>query len=183
VGGERSRKVDVRVIAATHRDLAAMVTAGTFREDLFYRLNVITLQVPPLRERTADIPLLVDHFVKKHASGKGVKVTRAAMAKLTAFAWPGNVRQLENEVRRALVLADGAIDVAELSADVVKGGQGKASGSDLRSRVDALEAELVSEALARTRGNQTKAAQVLGLSRFGLQKMMKRLGIATPGVS
>jgi transcriptional regulator with GAF, ATPase, and Fis domain/tetratricopeptide (TPR) repeat protein len=184
VGGERSRKVDVRVIAATHRDLTAMVAAGTFREDLFYRLDVITLKVPPLRERTADIPLLVEHFVKKHASGKGVKVTRAAMAKLVAFPWPGNVRQLENEVRRALVLADGAVDVAELSADVARGGPpGKASGSDLRSRVDALEAELVSEALAKTRGNQTKAAQALGLSRFGLQKMMKRLGIATPGVS
>jgi DNA-binding NtrC family response regulator len=159
-----------------------MVSAGTFREDLFYRLNVITLQVPPLRERTADIPLLVDHFVKKHTSGKGVKVTRAAMGRLASFPWPGNVRQLENEMRRALVLADGAIDVAELSADVARGGPpGKASGSDLRSRVDALEAELVSEALAKTRGNQTKAAQALGLSRFGLQKMMKRLGIATPG--
>ncbi len=184
VGGERSRKVDVRVIAATHRDLAAMVAKGSFREDLFYRLNVITLRVPPLRERTQDIAPLVEHFLAKHGGGRGVKVTRGAMARLVGYPWPGNVRQLENEVRRALVLADGAIDVPELSADVARGAPaGKPVGSDLRSRVDALEAELVAEALVKTRGNQTKAAQALGLSRFGLQKMMKRLGISMPGVS
>ncbi len=182
VGGERERKVDVRVIAATHRDLEAMVAAGTFREDLLYRLNVITLRVPPLRERPEDIPLLVDHLLAKHADGRKVKVTRAAMAKLTSFAWPGNVRQLENEVRRALVLGDGAIDLPELSAEVARGGPGasRGTGLDLRARVDALEAELVVEALNKTRGNQTRAAQVLGLSRFGLQKMMKRLKVKTP---
>ncbi|MGH7298371.1 MAG: sigma 54-interacting transcriptional regulator, partial [Polyangiaceae bacterium] len=185
VGGERSRKVDVRVIGATHRDLEAMVAAGTFREDLLYRLNVITLRVPPLRERPEDVPLLVQHFVAKHAPpGKAPKVTRAALARLAAFPWPGNVRQLENEVRRALVLSDGAIDVAELSADVVRGGPGasRGAGLDMRSRVDALEVELVTEALRKTRGNQTRAAQLLGLSRFGLQKMMKRLKIRTPSV-
>ena len=108
-----------------------------------------------------------------------MKVTRAAMAKLVAFPWPGNVRQLENEVRRALVLADGAIDVTELSADVVRGGPSAAQGPGLhlRSRVDALESALVQEALEKTRGNQTRAAQLLGLSRFGLQKMIKRLGV------
>src|SRR6185437_3291951 len=179
VGGERSRRVDVRVIGATHRDLEGMVAAGTFREDLFYRLNVISLRVPALRERSEDIPLLFEHFARKHAPERTVKVSRAAMAKLIAFPWPGNVRQLENEVRRALVLADGTIDLAELSAEVVRGGQGPARGAglDLRSRVDALESSLVQEALAKTRGNQTKAAQLLGLSRFGLQKMMKRLGV------
>ena len=183
VGGERARKVDVRVIGATHRDLDAMVAAGKFREDLLYRLNVITLRVPPLRERPEDIPLLVDRFVEKHApAGARPKVTRAALGKLAAFPWPGNVRQLENEVRRALVLSDGVIDVAQLSADVVRGGPGAARGAglDVRSRVDALEVELVTEALQKTRGNQTKAAQLLGLSRFGLQKMMKRLKIRTP---
>jgi DNA-binding NtrC family response regulator len=157
-----------------------MVAAGAFREDLLYRLNVITLRVPTLRERSEDIPLLVDHLVKKHAPGRQVKVTRAAMAKLSAFPWPGNVRQLENEVRRALVLGEGVIDVPELSAEVVRGPTGGAKGNDLRSRVDALEMELVADALARTRGNQTRAAQALGLSRFGLQKMMKRLGIKAP---
>jgi transcriptional regulator with PAS, ATPase and Fis domain len=178
VGSERVRKVDVRVIAATHRDLSAMVAAGSFREDLFYRLNVITLRVPALRERAEDIPLLVAHLVQKHAPGRSVKVTRAAMAKLTAFAWPGNVRQLENEIRRALVLGEGAIDVVDLSEDVVRGGPpSRGTGLDLRARVDALEVELVREALVRTRGNQTRAANLLGLSRFGLQKMMKRLGL------
>jgi DNA-binding NtrC family response regulator len=104
------------------------------------------------------------------------------MAKLASFPWPGNVRQLENEVRRALVMSDGVIDVAELSADVVRGAPGAARGTglDLRTRVDALETELVNEALQKTRGNQTRAAQMLGLSRFGLQKMMKRLGIKSP---
>jgi len=174
----------VRVIGATHRDLDAMVPAGKFREDLFYRLNVITLRVPPLRDRPEDIPLLVQHLVKKHAPDRAVKVTRAAMVKLVGFPWPGNVRQLENELRRALVLSDGAIDVAELSPDVVRGGPGAARGAglDMRTRVDALESELVVEALQKTRGNQTRAAQLLGLSRFGLQKMMKRLKIKSPSV-
>jgi DNA-binding NtrC family response regulator len=106
------------------------------------------------------------------------------MTKLMTFPWPGNVRQLENEVRRALVLGDGAIDVTELSADVVRGGPSAARGSgmDLRARVDSLEAEMVVEALTKTRGNQTRAAQMLGLSRFGLQKMMKRLGVKAPAV-
>ena len=186
VGGDRTRKVDVRVIGATHRDLAAMVASGTFREDLFYRLNVITVRIPPLRERTEDIPLLAAHFVEKHGAGRQMRFTRAAMSKLTAYPWPGNVRQLENEVRRALVLANGTaegaegrIDVVELSADVARGGPAAARGAhtDLRSRVDALEVELVKDALEKTGGNQTKAAQTLGLSRFGLQKMIKRLKI------
>jgi len=186
VGSERVRKVDVRVIGATHRDLAAMVAEGTFREDLFYRLNVVTLAVPALRERAEDIPLLVDHLIRKHAPPeRPAKVTRAALVKLASYPWPGNVRQLENELRRALVMSDGTIDVPDLSADVVRGGPSVAvtGGLDLRKRVDALEAELVSEALAKTRGNQTRAAQLLGLSRFGLQKMMKRLGVRAPVLS
>ncbi|MGH7269051.1 MAG: sigma-54 interaction domain-containing protein, partial [Polyangiaceae bacterium] len=182
VGGERTRKVDVRVIGATHRDLHAMVAAGQFREDLLYRLNVVTLRIPPLRERPEDIPVLVEHFVRKHskgAEGGPGKVGRAAMAKLAVFPWPGNVRQLENEIRRALVLSDGEIDVPALSDDVARGRPAALAeaGLNLRARVDALERSLLREALGKTRGNQTKAAKLLGLSRFGLQKMMKRLGI------
>ncbi|MGA2447677.1 MAG: sigma 54-interacting transcriptional regulator [Polyangiaceae bacterium] len=182
VGSERTHKVDVRLIGATHRDLAALVASGAFREDLFYRIHVVTLRVPPLRERADDIAMLVDHFVVKHVRGAKPRVTRAAMAKLLAFAWPGNVRQLENEVRRALVLGDEQIDVEDLSTDVVRAGAGAGRGAttDLRSRVDALEAELVTDALATTRGNQTRAAQLLGLSRFGLQKMMTRLKMKAP---
>jgi transcriptional regulator with GAF, ATPase, and Fis domain len=183
LGGERTRKVNVRVMGATHRDLQAMVAAGRFREDLLYRINVISVQVPALRDRPEDIPLLVEHFVRKHAEGRRARVTRGALAKLTSFDWPGNVRQLENEIRRALVLSEGPIDVGDLSPDVARGSSApRSSGSlHLRSRIDTLEAELVSEALGKTRGNQTKAAQLLGLSRFGLQKMVKRLGIKIQG--
>ncbi len=179
VGSEREHTVDVRIIGATHRDLEAMVSAGTFREDLFYRLNVVSIRVPPLRERTADIPLLVAHFVEKHCEGRKLKVTRAALDRLVAFPWPGNVRQLENEIRRAFVLADDRIDVAELSEEVARGGPNTArnAGLGLKARVDALEVQLVRDALDRTKGNQTRAAEALGISRFGLQKMMRRLGI------
>jgi DNA-binding NtrC family response regulator len=179
VGGEKTRRVDVRIIGATHRDLEAMVKAGTFREDLFYRLNVVAIRIPPLRERTQDIPLLVARFVEKHATSKKTKVTRSAMDRLVTFPWPGNVRQLENEVRRAIVLADDRIDVAELSEEVARGGPGAAreAGLGLKARVDALETDLVRDALSRTKGNQTRAAEMLGISRFGLQKMMRRLGI------
>jgi serine/threonine-protein kinase PknK len=185
VGGERVHNVDVRILGATHRDLEAMVAAGTFREDLFYRLNVVSIRVPALRERAADIPLLVMHFVEKHADGRKVKVTRAAMDRLVAFPWPGNVRQLENEIRRAFVLADDRIDVAELSDEVSRGGPSAArsAGVGLKARVDALEVQLVKDALERTKGNQTRAAETLGISRFGLQKMMRRLGIRSGSAS
>jgi transcriptional regulator with GAF, ATPase, and Fis domain len=179
VGGDKVRRVDVRIIGATHRDLEGMVAKGTFREDLWYRLNVVSARVPPLRERPQDIPLLVSRFVEQHSLGKKMKVTRSAMDRLSAFPWPGNVRQLENEIRRAIVLADERIDVGELSEEVARGGPGAAreAGFGLKARVDALEIELVKDALSRTKGNQTRAAEMLGISRFGLQKMMRRLGI------
>jgi transcriptional regulator with GAF, ATPase, and Fis domain/tetratricopeptide (TPR) repeat protein len=186
VGGDRSRHVDVRIVGATHRDLEAMVTAGTFRQDLFYRLNVITVRVPSLRERAVDIPMLVAHLLSKHAPpGRKLRVTREAIDRLSAYTWPGNVRQLENEVRRAVVLADddGRIDVGELSAEMAQTepGAGSENGKDLRSRIDRLEREAVSAALVTTQGNQTQAARLLGLSRFGLQKMIRRLHIVAPG--
>ncbi|WP_437768248.1 sigma 54-interacting transcriptional regulator [Sorangium sp. So ce764] len=178
IGSERARKVDVRVIAATHRDLEALVRARAFREDLLYRLNIITIRVPPLRERATDVPLIVQHFVEKHSRGP-VRVTRGAMERLSACAWPGNVRQLENEIRRAIVLCDGTIDREHLSPEIAHGGNAAPLelGLNVRARIDALETELVRDALERTRGNQTQAAKLLGLSRFGLQKMIKRLSI------
>ncbi|WP_437746382.1 sigma 54-interacting transcriptional regulator [Sorangium sp. So ce1504] len=178
IGSERTRKVDVRVIAATHRDLEALVRARAFREDLLYRLNIITIRVPPLRERATDVPLIVQHFVEKHSRGP-VRVTRGAMERLSACAWPGNVRQLENEIRRAIVLCDGTIDREHLSPEIAHGGTAtpRELGLNVRARIDALETELVRDALERTRGNQTQAAKLLGLSRFGLQKMIKRLSI------
>jgi transcriptional regulator with GAF, ATPase, and Fis domain len=179
VGSERARKVDVRVVTATHRDLAEMVRARTFREDLLYRLSVITIPIPALRERAGDVPLLVRHFLDKHARGAPIRITRAAMERLGAYPWPGNVRQLENEIRRSIVLSDGTIDREHLSKEVDAGGAGRppALGLEVRSRVDALEADLVREAMRRTQGNQTQAAKLLGLSRFGLQKMIKRLAL------
>jgi serine/threonine-protein kinase PknK len=173
------RIVDVRVIGASHRDLAALVAAGKFREDLWYRLNVISVRVPPLRERFGDVGLLVQHFLRLHSAGRKVTIERAAMDALSVYAWPGNVRQLENEVRRALVLADDTIKLEHLSREIAQAAHPKRAGEefDLRGRVDALEADLVRAALRRTDGNQTRAAELLGLSRFGLQKMMKRLEI------
>ncbi|MEO8905537.1 MAG: sigma 54-interacting transcriptional regulator [Polyangiaceae bacterium] len=182
VGSETARFVDVRVIGATHRDLEALVLAGRFREDLYYRLNVISLRVPALRERHGDVPLLVRHFVERYAQKRKVTISKAAMDALSAYRWPGNIRQLENEVRRALVLADDVVTPDTLSPEITarEGASSEAAapdGLDLRGRVDALEGELVRAALKRTAGNQTRAAELLGLSRFGLQKMIKRLHI------
>jgi transcriptional regulator with GAF, ATPase, and Fis domain len=176
VGSERTHRVDVRIIAATHRDLAAMVKNKQFREDLFFRLNVIAIRVPPLRDRASDIPLIVRQMLRKHGQGKNVEIVRAALARLSAYHWPGNVRQLENEIRRAIVLSDGTIDCEHLSPEITTS-ERRDVGLNLRSRVDLLEADLVRQALDRTRGNQTQAAKMLGLSRFGLQKMIARLGI------
>ncbi len=178
VGSTRSRKVDVRIIAATHRDLEQMVAEGAFREDLYYRINVITIQIPPLRERASDIPLLVDHLIAKHAPGRRAKLTAAARQRLMGHPWPGNVRQLENEVRRALLLSDHQIDVEHLSIPDQSDQRDVDLGLNVRARIDRLETELVGHALGRTGGNQTQAAKLLGLSRYGLHKMMKRLGLS-----
>ncbi len=177
VGSERILHVDVRLIAATHRDLEAMVKAGSFREDLYYRLSVVPLVVPPLRERIEDVAPLVAHFVHKHAPGRKVRVDRRALEVLCAQSWPGNVRQLENEVRRALVLASDVIREEHWSfgASTAAVGGGVAE-LDLRGHVDELERRLIRRALDSAKGNQTKAARLLGVSRFGLQKMQKRLG-------
>jgi serine/threonine-protein kinase PknK len=182
VGSERTIKVDVRIIGATHRELRQLVADGAFRADLFYRLDVINIRVPPLRERLGDIALLARHFAVRHAPGKTVRFTPRAIDLMTAYSWPGNVRQLENEVRRALVLSDGVVDARDLSSELQPGDGTKEQaehGLNLRRRVDSLESTLVAEALQLTDGNQTRAAEMLGLSRFGLQKMMKRLGIET----
>ncbi|MBN2192048.1 MAG: sigma 54-interacting transcriptional regulator [Polyangiaceae bacterium] len=185
VGADRTRRIDVRVLAATHRDLPRLVTEGRFREDLLYRLDVITVVVPPLRDRPGDLDLLVRHFLTKHAPSRTIQVSPQAMAMLRRYPWPGNVRQLENELRRALILCEDIVTVDHLSAAVAESndlGDGVAKGLDVRLRVDALERELVREAMTRTLGNQTRAAELLGLSRFGLQKMIRRLGVVVEPV-
>ncbi|MET0409809.1 MAG: sigma-54 dependent transcriptional regulator [Polyangiaceae bacterium] len=185
VGGEHSQKVDVRVVGATQRDLEAMVKSGTFRQDLLFRLNVISVRVPPLRERREDVLPLMKHFLEKYRPGQPPALSRSAADRLEGYDWPGNVRELENEARRALVMAEDLIMPEHLSAKV----QGRATLSvdpddlNVRRRIDQLETALVTDALERTGGNQTRAAELLGLSRFGLQKMMKRLQILRPLVS
>jgi transcriptional regulator with GAF, ATPase, and Fis domain len=185
VGGEQSQKVDVRVVGATQRDLEAMVREGSFRQDLLFRLNVISVRVPALRERREDILPLMKHFLAKYRPAETPALARSAAERLEAYDWPGNVRELENEARRALVLAEDLIMPEHLSAKV----QGRvplsidADDLNVRRRIDQLETALVSDALERTAGNQTRAAELLGLSRFGLQKMMKRLQIQRESLS
>ncbi len=177
LGAERPIKVDVRLLVATHRDLKSMVAEGTFRQDLFFRLNVVHLALPPLRDRKEDIPLLVAHFLAAHAGGSR-SLSDAAMARLVSFPWPGNVRQLENEVRRMLVLGGDHLTAADLSPEILAlPGVETSSEQTLRQKLDALERKLVVEALEQSGGNRTRAADALGISRFGLQKMTQRLNI------
>ncbi|MCZ7682003.1 MAG: sigma 54-interacting transcriptional regulator [Sandaracinaceae bacterium] len=133
IGSEEARRVDVRVVTATHRDLEAMVASGRFREDLFYRIAVVQVELPPLRQRPEDVAPLVAELLERHAPGRRVRVDRAAMSALRAYAWPGNVRQLENELRRALVLCDDLIEPGHLSP-VVRGeggpGAARRAGSE-----------------------------------------------------
>lgn len=187
VGGERPQRVDVRIVAATNRDLARMVEQGKFRQDLFFRLAVVRLTLPPLRERRDDIPLLVEHLLAK-VSGPGQQpkaIEAPAMAKLRAYNWPGNVRELENEITRAAAFSNSTISAADLSPhvaaslDATPAGADEQTGLQLRPRVERLEMTLVSEAMRRFGGNQTKAADALGLSRFGLQKKLKRYRIVS----
>ncbi len=177
VGGERSRHVNVRIIGATHRNVAEMVSAGTFRQDLFYRLDVVTLGIPPLRQRYGDIPILVRHFLARHAKGRKLNIPQRTLELLSQYSWPGNIRQLENEIRRAVVMCDDEILPEHLS-DEIRSANNRVSpnpeGLNLRDRVSAMEFDLVRLALERTEGNLTRAAELLGLSRFGLQKMLKR---------
>jgi transcriptional regulator with GAF, ATPase, and Fis domain len=176
VGSEQARRVRVRVLCATHRDLPARVAEGSFREDLFYRIAVVTLTLPALRERPEDVAPLVAHFVTKHAQGRSVEIDRRALAALARHGWPGNVRQLENEIRRALVLAEDVIALEHLSPALLDAAVGaSADPLDMRAQVDQLERRLIRQALDASAGNQTRAARLLGISRYGLQKMMRRL--------
>lgn len=180
LGASRTQRVDVRVIVATHKDLKTMVAAGTFREDLYYRLNVVTLRLPPLRERREDIAPLLDYFLEKYSQGKRRRISEPALHRLIHFSWPGNVRQLENEVRRMVVLGGEELTAADLSPEVLSDSFDLPEARTLKDKVDFLERRLVMEALEEARGNRTHAAETLGLSRFGLQKMIQRLAIQSP---
>jgi DNA-binding NtrC family response regulator len=188
VGGERPQKVNVRVLVATNKDLERLMQQGRFRQDLFFRISVVRLVLPPLRERSEDIPLLVQHFIQKAAVASGTaakSVDASAMGRLCSYRWPGNVRELENEVIRAAAFSGPVVTVADLSPQVRAGSDPDAALADerdgirLRSRVERLERTVIREAMTRCGGNQTKAAKALGLSRFGLQKKLRRYHIAT----
>ena len=186
VGDNQTIKVDVRVIAATNSDLLGMVAEGTFREDLYYRLNVIPLDLPPLRERRDDIPILVTHFLNKFAPDRVVHVTQGAMRTLMAYHWPGNVRQLENAVERAIALGGGReeIDIADLPPEVqaerpaepVPSVDLPEQGLDLPAHLAAVERDLVRLALDRTGGNRNKAADLLRIKRTTLVEKLRRIG-------
>jgi transcriptional regulator with PAS, ATPase and Fis domain len=179
VGGTKPIKVDVRIIAASHKDLAAMVEKKQFREDLFYRVNVLKITVPPLRERVADIPRLAQHFVNKHwrNAGAAPRISQGALARLVAYPWPGNIRELENEMERMLVLAG---DANELTASMVSGrvsGGNGAAPRALRDVVDTAEADAIVAALGRHSGDREAAAADLGVSRGYLDARANALGL------
>jgi len=195
VGDSHTTKVDVRVIAATHNDLARMVADGQFREDLFYRLNVIPVELPPLRERKEDIPLLVQHFLDKfRAEGTGgqaraaMTVAQDAIRRLMAYSWPGNVRQLENAIERAVAMSAGRsqIDVTDLPVEIQQAHEPALpssvalpeDGLDLDAFIAHVERELIERSLERTGGNKGRAAKLLSLKRTTLVEKLKRFGKA-----
>lgn len=190
IGDTRTIKVDVRIVAATNADLSRMVKEGSFREDLYYRLNVVPVHIAPLRERVEDIPLLVQRFIEKFARGldPGARlpvVSQDAMRRLMAYEWPGNVRQLENAIERALAMSGGRtqIEVGDLPADlddtVAPATKPQvdlpADGIDLPALVSQIEKDLIDRALARTDQNKGAAARLLGLKRTTLVEKLRRL--------
>ena len=187
VGGNQTIKVDVRVIAATNSALQKLIAEGTFREDLYYRLNVIPISLPPLRDRREDIPLLVSHFLKKFAPDAPPQMSQGAMRGLMAYTWPGNVRQLENSIERAVTLSAGRreIDVTDLLPEMQEAPPSTTTpyvdlpddGMDLNAYLSSLERDLIRRALERTRGNRNKASELLHIKRTTLVEKMKRLGL------
>jgi len=182
VGSSRPIAINVRLLAATHRDLEALVRAGRFRDDLYYRINVVTISLPPLRERREDIPLLLDRFVEKFASQNGKRingVTREAREALLRYDYPGNVRELENLVERAVVLTrDEVIGLEDLPLSVKETERVVSDGPSLPAVVEGLERRMIREALTRADGVQTRAAEMLGISERVLRYKLKKYGLA-----
>jgi two-component system nitrogen regulation response regulator NtrX len=192
VGGVRTVKVDVRVVSATSRDLLEEVAAGRFREDFYYRLNVVPVHLPALSERRDDIPVLVDHFVARYATDRRIAtptVAPDAIAALQAFDWPGNVRQLRNIIERTIILAPGEriarIDVDMLPPEITldptlaSGGSSNAMmGAPLREAREAFEREYLRVQIRRFSGNISRTATFIGMERSALHRKLKLLGMA-----
>jgi len=197
VGATDHKKVDVRIIAATNRDLQAMQRDGSFREDLYYRLHVVHLRVPPLRERKDDIPLLVEFFLGRLAErdGRRKALSRAAMERLMTHHWPGNVRELENEIERLWVLSgdEQLIGEEHLTRTIGQGGGERSSapqdasdgmlikGDTLPEAVEALERKMIADGLRKAKGNKTRAAEALGISRRNLIRKVQSYGLEDAG--
>jgi len=183
LGGTRSLEVDVRVVAATNRDLQQLIADGTFREDLFYRLNVVPLTIPPLRKRPADIPALVAHFMDKFGAGTRT-ISSQAMEAMVAYQWPGNVRELENTIERITILSHGdVIEADDLPAEVRAGVGIVDAGSrcfvlpEAGIDLEETELDLIRQALERAGGSTPKAAKLLGLTTRTLEARMERFGL------
>lgn len=184
LGGTKTVKVDVRLVAATNRDLRAALEDGTFREDLYYRLNVVPINLPPLREHKEDIPALAALFLRKYAQSSGKKIegiSPAALERLTQFHWPGNVRELENVIERAVALSQGSvIEPSDILIDTPaqKPASGAAPILPEGLTLEQWEDEMIREAMRRAAGNKSQAARLLGLSRNALRYRLSKLGFA-----
>ncbi|HTL30413.1 MAG TPA: sigma-54 dependent transcriptional regulator, partial [Tepidisphaeraceae bacterium] len=180
VGGHEDRKVDVRVLAATSRDIRKMVQEGTFREDLFYRLNVVTITLPPVRERPDDIAVLVDHFLKEIADNKHTplrKVSPEVMRRFQLYRWPGNVRELRNTLESMMVLADGeTLTERDLPESIAEGSQPSSAPKEIPTglTMEELERLAITKALDQFGGNRTHAANRLGISVRTLQRKLRQ---------
>ncbi|MBM4439963.1 MAG: sigma-54-dependent Fis family transcriptional regulator [Candidatus Rokubacteria bacterium] len=189
VGGTRTIRLDVRIVAASNVDLKQAVDKGDFRADLYYRLNVVPITVPPLRERSSDVPVLVEHFVQRYTRELGRRiegVTPEALAALREYQWPGNVRELQNVIERAVALVEsGSIGLNDLPTDVLlpdhRGRVKQAENLPLRTATDEFERQIVLRILERVRWNRSEAARILGIHRNSLKVKLQRWGVAIPG--
>jgi transcriptional regulator with PAS, ATPase and Fis domain len=180
IGADHERPVKVRVVVATNRDLESEVQMGKFREDLYWRLNVIQLSLPPLRKRPFDIPLLIEHFIAKYAEASGappLEVSAEALAILTAYAWPGNVRELENVIERAVAMTSGVVLTPDDLPERLRSGDHAAmalnQARENQMTLRQLEQTYVAETLRRAGGNKSRAAEMLGLDRKTLYRKLE----------